>query len=121
MWISRADSWIALGKKLGIIAIGQIEDITKDLDGYSHNGQWTNCTVIFLDGSWVKVIDIQIIQKLRILRRFEKGNQTIVSSVVHLTQVVCSSVQKVLNRMDVHNDRSYSLLVVALELYGWVN
>jgi hypothetical protein len=31
----------ALGKKLGIIAIGQIKDIMKDLNGYFYNGEWT--------------------------------------------------------------------------------
>jgi hypothetical protein len=31
----------ALGKKLGIIGIGQIKDIMKDLNGYFYNGEWT--------------------------------------------------------------------------------
>ena len=67
-------------------------------------------------------IGIQTTQKPKVVRPFERGDYPIaLSGVPHLTQVVCCSVQRILSGMNVYGDRSYCLLVAALELYGWVN
>ena len=69
-----------------------------------------------------EAIGIQTIQKPKVIRPFERGDYPMVSSgMPHLTQVVCCSVQQILSGVNVYGDRSYCLLVAALELYGWVN
>ena len=69
-----------------------------------------------------EAIGIQTIQKPKLIRQFERDNYPTVSSgMPHLTQVVCCSVQRILSGVNVYSDRSYCLLVAALELYGWVN
>ena len=66
-------------------------------------------------------IGIQPIQKPRVSRVIMHSGIPHVEGIPRLEQLVCAQVQRILNGENPYGDRSHSLLVAALELYGWMN